>query len=63
MALRDFGHAVGAHEVEGDARYAIAKVLVKLGRGREARAECDKALSLKPNLQRAKALMESLREA
>jgi tetratricopeptide (TPR) repeat protein len=62
-AIRDFGRGVCAYEVEGDARYAIAQVLAKLGRRREARTECDKAFASNPNLQGAKALTESLREA
>lgn len=62
QALRDFGHAVRGHEVEGDARYATAQVLANLGRHHEALAECEKALELKPNLQGAEALMDICRE-
>ena len=60
MALRDLMRAADAHEVEGDAHYAIAQVLAELGRQREARAACDRALALNPNLQGAKALKQSL---
>ena len=62
MALREFRRALTAHEVEGEAHYAIAQVLAELGRRREARASCDRALALKPNLQGAKALRQSLKK-
>jgi tetratricopeptide (TPR) repeat protein len=60
IALRGFRHALDSHEVEGDARYAIAQTLAELGREREAQAECDRALALKPNHPGAKLLKECL---
>jgi putative GTP pyrophosphokinase len=60
MALREFRRAVDAHEVEANAHYAIAQVLTELGRRREARRECDRALALNPKLRGAKALKERL---
>jgi len=62
-ALRAFKRALAGHEVEGEAQYAIAQVLVELGRRREARSACDRALALKPNLRGAKRLRETLQKA
>jgi len=62
-ALREFRRAVAGHEVEAEAQYAIAQVLAELGRRREARSACERALALKPSLQGAKALSESLQKS
>jgi len=62
-ALREFKRALAGHEVAGEAQYAIAQVLAELGRRREARSACDRALTLKPNLRGAKALRETLQKA
>ena len=59
-ALRAFKRALVGHEVEGEAQYAIAQILAELGRRREARSACDRALALKPNLRGAKTLRETL---
>jgi ppGpp synthetase/RelA/SpoT-type nucleotidyltranferase/Flp pilus assembly protein TadD len=60
MALREFRRAAAAGGVEANAHYAIAQVLVDLGRYREARVECEEALALNRNLQGARALKERL---
>ena len=62
-ALRDLRRAAAADEVEGNARYAIAQVLTEMGRLREARIECDRALASNPNLRGASVLKESLQQA
>jgi putative GTP pyrophosphokinase len=62
-ALREFRRALAAHEVEGEAHYAIAQVLAELGRRREARAACERALALKPNLTGVNALRRSLQNS
>lgn len=61
LALRELRRAVKAREVEAEARHVMAQVFAELGRPRDARAECDKALAVNPNLPGAKALKESLR--
>ncbi|MFQ5699436.1 MAG: tetratricopeptide repeat protein [Myxococcota bacterium] len=60
LALGAFRRALGAHEIEGEAHYAIAQVLAELGQRREARTACERALALKPTLQGARTLRESL---
>jgi putative GTP pyrophosphokinase len=55
-ALRELRRAAEAHEIEASARYAMAEVLADLGRVRQARAECERALALSPDLEGARAL-------
>lgn len=62
-ALRDLRRAVEAHEIEASARYAMAEVLADLGRTRQARAECERVLALRPDLEAARTLAASLAPA
>jgi putative GTP pyrophosphokinase len=62
-ALCAFRRALAGHEVAGEAHYAIAHVLAEMGRRREARAACDRALALRPNFESAKSLREALKKA
>jgi putative GTP pyrophosphokinase len=56
-ALRELRRAAGAHAIEASARYAMAQVLADLGRRRQARAECERALALNPKLEGARELV------
>jgi len=60
-ALDDFRHAAVAHEVAASAHLATAQILAESGRLREARAECDRALAVDPDLQGARILWNDLR--
>ncbi len=59
-ALRELRRSVAAHDVEASARYAMAQVLADLGRRRQARSECERALALNPDLEGARELAEAL---
>ena len=61
LALGDFRCAAVGHEVAAGAHFAIAQILAETGRLREARAECERALAVDPNLQGAKILWNDLR--
>jgi len=61
LALGDFRRAAVGHEVAAGAHFAIAQILAETGRLREARAECERALAVDPDLQGAKILWNDLR--
>jgi len=63
LALADFKRAAVAHEIAACAHLAMAQVLAETGRLREARAECDRALAVDPDLQGARILWNDLRES
>jgi len=63
LALGDFRHAAVAHEIAASAHFAIAQILAETGRLREARAECDRALAVDPDLQGARILWNDLRRS
>jgi putative GTP pyrophosphokinase len=61
LALGDFRRAAVAHEVAASAHLAMAQILAETGRLREARAECERALAVDPDLQGARILWNDLR--